>query len=129
MYCWPHLQYIDITGTIYTAAALKALVQRVSSLSFGCERTTQHREEVVLACNGNKLKHLHFTSGKLTDGDLYFILKHLFQLESLTIQQASLLSERALRKIAKYGKNLSYLALHHGRVNDKMVSKMYFWGT
>jgi hypothetical protein len=91
----------------------------------------------LLAHNSPRLKHLNIKEGKLEygnqltfilgnigDGELYYILKRLTTLESLSLESASKFTPKGLRKIAKYATELRKLEIRFGKVDNSVVSSI-----
>src|SRR5688500_18587704 len=82
-YRWPKIQHIDVSGSTYTSAAFKVLVSKVVSITFSYVEAEKLGEVVLLGTHGMNLKRLHIKSGVIKDGEIYYILKRLTQLECL----------------------------------------------
>lgn len=67
----------------------------------------------------------NFSPDKWKDGDIYHVMKQIPELESLTLDDAGKMTEKGFKKIVKYGKNLRKLAIHNGKINDKVVCFSY----
>jgi len=116
---WPELQYIDISGSTHDSHAFKVLASRLFSLTFSLGvPTTRFGEHILLGQHGKHLRHLHIKDGNIRDGELYYILKRLSHLETLSIHNAQYLTSKVFRKVAKYGTNLRKLEIKGGKAVD-----------